>query len=207
MKPKHSWDDPISCKVAVLGLSGRVLSAAAFGCQLAIATFVAFLATTATASERSAELVESFRVFCTLEHPDFSRLNEKATDMQLPARNELEHPRADDRLDHSKSWLVFLSSGPHELMGSEANGPSGKMTICGIRAPDVGADDMRFDLTQSMKLGEPISVRRSPDGQQQVTTWHLNASSNDLMLILTDGTPVQRLGVHLILLHRAFKKS
>jgi hypothetical protein len=160
----------------------------------------------AAAVERSAEIVESFQAFCTLHLPDFSQIDEVATALQLPARSG-ENTQAGDSHYRSKSWLVFLSSGPHELAGSEANGPRGKLTICGVRAPDVGGQDIRLDLTESMKLGDPVSVEVSPDGQQQTVTWRLEASSNDITIVLTDNTPAQKPGIDLQIRHRAFVKS
>lgn len=135
------------------------------------------------------------------------RLDERASSMKLPGRNELALPNSGNYFSHSKSWLVFLSSGPHELNGSEAQAPDGKLTSCGIGAPDVNGDEMRTLLTTSLSLGAPISVRSSPDGKQQVTTWTLSRAGNDFMLILTDGTPTHRSGISLILVHREFKKS
>jgi hypothetical protein len=160
----------------------------------------------AAAVERSAQLVESFRAFCTLHLPDFSQLDEKATALQLPARSG-ENTQLWDSHYQSKSWLVFLSSGPHELAASEAIGPRGKLTICGIRAPDVRGEDIRSDLTESMKLGDPISVITSPDGQQQITTWKLDASSKGITIVLTDNTPLLKPGINLQVLHGASVKS
>jgi hypothetical protein len=172
----------------------------------AVATLIALSAIGAAALERSAEIVESFQAFCTLHLPDFSGIDEVATALQLPARSG-ENTQVGDSHYRSKSWLVFLSSGPHELAGSEASGPRGKLTICGVRAPDVVGKDIRLDLTKAMKLGDPVSVEVSPDGQQQIMTWKLEASSNDITIVLTDNTPVQKPGINLQIRHRAFVKS
>jgi hypothetical protein len=177
-----------------------------FTTAVAIHFAVALPVTSAAAIERSAQLVESFRAFCILHLPNFSQIDEKATALQLPARNG-ENATLWDSHYQSKSWLVFLSSGPHELAGFEAISPRGKLTICGIRAPDVIGKYIRFDLTESMNLGDPVSVAVSPDGQQQITTWKLDALSNDITIVLTDNTPVQKPGINLQILHRAFAKS
>jgi hypothetical protein len=176
------------------------------GFAAAVAILLALSAIGAAAGERSAEIVGSFQAFCTLRLPDFAQIDERATALQLPARSG-EDAQLGDGHYRSKSWLVFLSSGPHELAGSEANGPRGKLTICGVRAPDVGGKDIRLDLTESMKLGDPVSVEVSPDGRQQIVTWKLEASSNDITIVLTDNTPVQKPGIHLQIRHRAFVKS
>jgi hypothetical protein len=172
----------------------------------AVAILFALSGIGAAALERSAEIVESFQAFCTLHSPDFSQIDEVATALQLPARSG-ENTQVGDSHYRSKSWLVFLSSGPHELAGSEANGPRGKLTICGVRAPDVGGKDIRLDLTESMKLGDPVSVEVSPDGRQQIVTWKLEASSNDITIVLTDNTPAQKPGIDLQIRRRAFVKS
>jgi hypothetical protein len=172
----------------------------------AVAILFALSANGGAAVERSAEIVESFQAFCILHLPDFAQIDETATALQLPARSG-ENTQMEDGHYRSKSWLVFLSSGPHELAGSEANGSRGKLTICGVRAPDVGGNDIRLDLIQLMKLGDPVSVEVSPDGQRQTMTWKLEASSEDITIVLTDNTPVQKPGINLQIRHRAFVKS
>jgi hypothetical protein len=171
-----------------------------------VAVLFAVSANGAAAAERSAEIVESFQAFCTLHLPDFAQIDETATALQLPARNG-ENTQLGDSSYRSKSWLVFLSSGPHELAGSEANGPRGKLTTCGVQAPDVGGKDIRLNLTEAMKLGDPKSVDVSPDGQRRIMTWKLDVSSHDVTIVLTDNTPVQKPGINLQIFHRALVKS
>jgi hypothetical protein len=150
-------------------------------------------------------LINSFRAFCNLEGPSFSQIDEMATAMKLPSRNELELSGAD--LDNSKSWLIFLGGVPHELAASEVSGPSGKLTTCGIRAPDADGEEFLRALTLSLQLKEPVSIRNSPSGQHRTTTWKLDASSYDILLVLIDNTAVQKPGITLRLIHLAWTKS
>jgi hypothetical protein len=79
----------------------------------AAAVAAALLFGSAAVAARESELINSFRAFCNLEGPSFSQIDEMATAMKLPSRNELELSGAD--LDNSKSWLIFLGGVPHEL--------------------------------------------------------------------------------------------
>jgi hypothetical protein len=161
----------------------------------------------ADASERSNQLVESFQIFCTQEAPNFDRLDERAASMKLPARNELEIPKSGNLFSQLKAWLVFLSSGPHELRGSEAQGPDGKITSCGIAAPDVDGDELQSTLTTALNLSAPLSVTISTDGEQRATTWKFSRSMDEMMLVLTDDTPTGRHGISLTLIHLEPRKS
>lgn len=182
----------------------RVSHRTTFGLATAVvASALSF--SSAAVIERGSELVSSFRAFCNLEVLSFSQIDEMATAMKLPFRNDLEVSGAD--LDKSKSWLAFLSSGPLELAASEVNGPSGKLTTCGIRAPDADGEGFLRALMQSLELKVPISVRTSPSGEHRTTTWKIDVSSYDNMLVLIDNTPVRKPGISLRVFHLAPIKS
>jgi len=159
------------------------------------------LASPASASERSAQLVNSFQVFCTLEAPNFERLVQQATAMKLPERQSLESPHQGDQFARSRSWLVGLNSGPHELATSEAHGPRVDVQTCGIAAPDADADEVRQDLATHMKLGEPVSVKNTPDGKLRTTTWEVKAPTATFLVMLADGLPAKTRGIYLTFLH------
>jgi hypothetical protein len=130
------------------------------------------LAEEAGASERAAQLVNSFQIMCTLEPLDFARSESKAVAMRLPVRQDLRTPpNASGHLVRVKSWLLPLKSGPHEFSVTEGLGPKGEIKACGIAAPDVGKDDFQAELVKTMKLGKPAAESMSADGTLSTVTW------------------------------------
>ncbi|HYS47542.1 MAG TPA: hypothetical protein VEM36_02080 [Xanthobacteraceae bacterium] len=162
---------------------------------------MALLAGSASADERSAALVNSFRFFCTLELPDFSRLDANATKLKLPVRNDVGTPRQNGQFAHSKSWLVPLKSGPYELVASEARGPKGEVAACAIGAPDARGEDVKQDLIKAMGLGPPSREAITENGRWRETTWRERWGSDDVTLLLTDATPANAPGIYLTVLH------
>jgi hypothetical protein len=161
---------------------------------------VACLASSAAAaSERSAELVDSFASFCTPGPPDFATLDAKATAMNLPVRNDTTVGSA----THSKSWLVTLKGGTHDLMAGQTHGADGDATGCSLGAEDANGDDVKQELTASLKLGAPAHEGASSDGTQRITVWKY---ADDVTLMVVDGTPMKIPGV-LLMLRRQTKTS
>jgi hypothetical protein len=153
----------------------------------------------AAASERSAELVSSFASFCTPGPPDFATLDAKATAMNLPVRNDTTVGSA----THTKSWLVMLKSGKHELMAGETHGADGDASGCSIGAEDANGDDVRQELITSLKLAAPVREVASSDGAQRITVWKY---ADDVTLMVVDGTPMKIPGI-LLMLRRQTKTS
>jgi hypothetical protein len=153
----------------------------------------------ASASERSTELVNSFASFCTPGPPDFAVLDAKATAMNLPVRNDTTPAPA----TRTKSWLVTLKSGKHELMAGQTHGADGDAVGCSVGAEDANGDDVRRELITSLKLGAPAREVASSDGTQRITTWKY---ADDATLMVVDGTPMKIPGI-LLMLRRQTKTS
>ncbi len=153
-------------------------------------------ASTAYANQRSAELVNSFQGFCIPGPPDYATLDTKATAMNLQVRKDVGSPRKEGQFAHAKSWLVPLGSGPHELVASEAGGPNGEVTACGIGADNVDGEEMKQELIKVMKLDPPLRQVASADGAQRLTFWKYG---DDVTLLLVDGTPMKIPGMYLTL--------
>ena len=153
----------------------------------------------ADASERSADLVNSFQSFCTPGPPDFAVLDAKATAMNLPMRNVTTAGPA----THTKSWLVTLKSGKHELMAGQTHGADGDAVGCSVGAEDANGDDVKQQLITSLKLGAPVREVPSSDGAQRVTMWKY---ADDATLMVVDGTPMKIPGI-LLMLRRQTKTS
>ena len=154
----------------------------------------------ALADQRSASLVDSFREFCTLEPPNFARLDAKAAAMGLPILQDMGNPRQAGQFVHSKSWTMTLGTRSHEVVASEARGPRGEVAACGIGAADARGNDVKDDLIKRLNLGPPFHETVSQDGQRRMTTWRIKVVSVDLTLLLADGTPTNSPGVYLTLL-------
>ena len=173
------------------GMAPDVLRAAIPACLMFVGA--------AHANERSAVLVNSFQIFCTLAPLDFAALDAKATAMKLVVRKDVGTPRQPGQFAHSKSWLVPLKGGAHELVAGEARGPSGEVLSCGIGADNVDGEEMKQELIKTMKLGQPSRETATADGAQRVTSWQY---ADNVMLILADGTPMKIPGVYLTLLQQ-----
>ena len=163
--------------------------------------FVAWPALTsaAHANERSAELVNSFQSFCTPGPPDFAALDAKATAMNLPVRNDTTVGPA----TRTKSWLVTLKNGKHELMAGQTRGADGDAVGCSVGADDADGDDVKQELITSLKLGAPARDVPSSDGTQRITVWKY---ADDVTLMVVDGTPMKIPGI-LLMLRRQTKTS
>jgi hypothetical protein len=154
-------------------------------------------AATACASERSAELINSFQSFC-IPTPDFAALEIKASDMQLPVRKDSVAPPKPGESGHVKSWVVSLASGRHELVASQARSAKGDLDSCGIGVEDVDGEDLRQEVVKTFNLGPPLRQTWSVDGAQRVTTW----TYSDDELFLADASSVKLPGAYLTLLHQ-----
>jgi hypothetical protein len=151
----------------------------------------------ARASERTAELINSFQSFC-IPTPDFAALEIKATAMELPVRKDSVSPAKLGEAGHVKSWVVSLASGRHELVASQARSAKGDLDSCGIGVEDVDGEDLRQELVKAFNLGPPLRQTWSVDGAQRVTTW----TYRDDELFLADASSVKVPGAYLTLLHQ-----
>jgi hypothetical protein len=111
--------------------------------------------------DRNASLINSFQVLCALEPPTFDRIEQKALAMRLPVHQDVGLSRTSGIFAHSKTWIVTLTSGQHDLGVTEANGPGGHVISCGISAPDADGAAFRKELVSEMKLGQPVNSRGS----------------------------------------------
>jgi hypothetical protein len=138
--------------------------------------------------DRDASLINSFQVLCALEPPTFNRIDQKASAMRLAVHKDLGQSQATGQFAHSKSWIVNLTDGPHELVATEANGPNLHIVSCGISAPDPNGAAFKKELVLEMKLGQASSEAVSPDGVLRLTTW-TDVFGKGTLLRLIDATP------------------
>lgn len=160
-----------------------------------------FAASVAHANPRSASLINSFEVLCNLELPNMAHIAAKAEAMHLRAG-----PPANNGAVHMQMWIVPLTTGSHILVASEADGPRGHVTTCGIHASDADGADFARELVATLKLGAPQKETTSADGQMDNRMWRLSGP-DDLMLVLGEKSQAHAPGVDLVLMYRRAPKS
>jgi hypothetical protein len=148
-----------------------------------IVVAMALYAGTAWADERTASLINSFRVFCTLTTLNFSALDAKASAMKLPLVEEVGEPQHEGPFLHSKSWAMELTTRTHTVVATEARGANSEFVICGIYATDSRGEDAKQELMKQMNLGNPTDENIA-DGPQRLTKWRTKMGSGDAMLLL-----------------------
>jgi hypothetical protein len=154
---------------------------------------------TAHANERSAELANAFQTFCTRQPLDFAALDTAMTRMGVVVAKDVGTPRQPGQFTHSKSWRV----GSFEVIARESRGPGGEVVSCSIGADNVDGEQMKQELINTLKLGEPSRETATADGAQRLTSWKY---ADDATLTLADGTPMKIPGM-LVTLMRQTKPS
>jgi hypothetical protein len=146
--------------------------------------------------DRNASLINSFQLLCTLESPKFDRIEQKASAMRLSVHQDMGHSQTSGIFAHSKSRIVALNDGPHDLIVAEANGPKGHIVSCGISAPDADGAAFRSELVSEMKLGQPSSETVMPDRSLRITAWN-GVFGKGTVLRMVDALPQGRPGAML----------
>ena len=120
---------------------------------LAIATPRAMAeSATSPPPSRSQSMIDTFVVMCTLELPDFERIDAKATVLRMRPEADSKLNAPGDTVFRNKSWIGNLTTGPFVLLLDETTGSKGKATSCAIvgEVPDLEA--FRADAVAAMKL-------------------------------------------------------
>jgi hypothetical protein len=137
---------------------------------------------------------------CTIKPLNFAAIEAKASAMKLPERRTIKTPPAPSGYyNWTRSWLLPLKSGSHELVASETRGPAGLVEGCGIGAPDVDGEDFKATLAETMKLGKPARQEMSPDGSKRLMMWRWAGD----VLTLIDASPGSKPGIYLSLLNKS----
>ncbi|MEO5352405.1 MAG: hypothetical protein H7835_04235 [Magnetococcus sp. XQGC-1] len=146
------------------------------------------------AKDRNVSLINSFQTFCTAKLPKFAAINKKATAMKLPVNRESGEPKKSGSYNHSKSWMVSLADGLHELNAAEASNPPKHIESCGIVEPKVNSDEFRKTLIITLKLTAAPAERLGADGKTRMTLWK-DAYGKGTALLLVDATPQEKPGI------------
>ena len=162
-----------------------------FGLSFAL---MALLGGKAFALDRTDSLINSFEVLCTLESPDFDRIDRRATAMQLKVQEDINRALGPGTVGRSKSWIATLTTGPHQWVVSDVKSPTTHEVDCGISAPDADSVEFKKKLIEQLKLGDPTSFDEEHSAHLNVTIWQ-NAFGPHSALRLMDGPTGNTRGV------------
>jgi hypothetical protein len=104
------------------------------------------------APDRSQSVIDTFQVMCTLELPDFERIDAKATILRMRPEADSKLNAPGDTVFRNKSWIGNLTTGPFVLLLDETSGPKGKATSCAIVGEVPDLDAFRTDAVATLKL-------------------------------------------------------
>jgi len=165
---------------------------------LAIATPRSMAESANPPTGRSQSMIDTFQVMCTLELPDFERIDANATvlRMRLEADSKLNAPG--DTVFRNKSWIGNLTTGPFVLLLDETTGPKGKATSCAIVGEVPDLDAFRADAVAAMKLPAAAPPEMGNDGSRSFIWDH--SLGPGTTLILRDFKPAGKPGIMLKLI-------
>jgi hypothetical protein len=151
-----------------------------------------------TPPDRAQSLIDTFQVMCTLERPNFERIDAKATALQMRAESGSTLNSPGDTVFRNKSWIGNLTTGPFVLLLDETTGPKGKATGCAIVGEVPDLETFRTDAVNAMKLPGVPPADIGSEGSRSFV-WN-GALGQGTTLILRDFKPVQKPGVMLKLI-------
>jgi hypothetical protein len=115
---------------------------------------------------RAQSVINAFQVMCTLELPEFDRIAEKATLMQMQLQFDNSSPSAGDTVTRQKGWTGTLTDGPFILLLDEMSGAKGRSTACAIAADIPDRDGFRAEAIRAMKLPDAPAPELRGDGSR-----------------------------------------
>jgi hypothetical protein len=115
---------------------------------------------------RAQSVINAFQVMCTLDLPEFDRIAEKATLMQMQLQSDNSGPSAGDTVTRQKSWIGILTDGPFFLLLDEMSGAKGRSTACAIAADIPDRDGFRAEAIRAMKLPDAPAPELRGDGSR-----------------------------------------
>ena len=153
------------------------------------------------APSRSQSIIDTFQVMCTLELPDFARIDAKATVLRMRPEADSKANSPGDTGFRSKSWIGNLTTGPFVLLLDETTGPKGKATSCAIVGEVPDLDAFRADAVAAMKLPAAAPPEMGNDGSRSFIWDH--SFGPGTTLILRDFKPAGKPGIMLKLIAAA----
>jgi hypothetical protein len=150
------------------------------------------------APTRSQSMIDTFQVMCTIELPDFERIDAKATALRMRPEADSKLNARGDAVFRNKSWFGNLTTGPFVLLLDETTGPKGKATSCAIvgEVPDV--DAFRANAIEAMRLPAEAAPEMGSDGSRSFVWDRIFGPATTL--IVRDFKPAGKPGVMLKLI-------
>ena len=148
--------------------------------------------------DRSETVINTFRVMCTLELPNFERIDAMATALRMRSEADSKLNSPGDIVFRNKSWIGTLTTGPFVLLLDETSGPKGKATSCAIVGDVPDLDAFRADTVATMKLSPVPSPEMGSDGSRSFI-WN-GVFGQGTTLILRDFKPAGKPGAMLKLI-------
>jgi hypothetical protein len=148
--------------------------------------------------DRSETVINTFRVMCTLELPDFEHIDAKATALRMRSEADSKLNAPGDTVFRNKSWIGNLTTGPFVLLLDEMSGPKGKATSCAVAGDVPDLDAFGAETVATMKLSPVPSPEMGSDGSRSFI-WN-GAFGQGTTLILRDFKPAGKSGIMLKLI-------
>ena len=115
---------------------------------------------------RAQSVINAFQVMCTLELPNFDRLDQKAAAMQMHLDFSTSGPSAGNTVTRSRGWHGALTDGLFILLLDEMSGARGRSTSCAIVADVPDRDAFRAEAIRTMKLPKAHAPELGQDGSR-----------------------------------------
>jgi|ERR1700722_12035494 hypothetical protein len=115
---------------------------------------------------RAQSVINAFQVMCTLEHPNFDQIDEKATLMRMRLQSNDKGPSADNTVTRSKVWAGGLTDGPFVVLLDEMSGAKGTSTSCAIVADVPDVDAFLAEAVSMIKLPGVPAPELGTDGSR-----------------------------------------
>ena len=147
---------------------------------------------------RSQSMIDTFQVMCTLELPDFERIDAKATILRMRPEADSKLNAPGDTVFRNKSWIGNLTTGPFVLLLDETSGPKGKATSCAIVGEVPDLDAFRTDAVATLKLPAAPPPEMGNEGSRSFIWDRIFGPGTTL--ILRDFKPAGKPGIMLKLI-------
>jgi hypothetical protein len=148
--------------------------------------------------DRSQSVIVTFQFMCTLELPNFERIDAQATALRMRSETDNKLNSPGETVTRNKSWIGTLTTGPFVLLLDELSGPKGTATSCAIVGDVPDLDAFRADAVDTMKLPSAPAPEMRSDGSRSFV-WN-DLFGQGTTLILRDFKPAGKPGVMLKLI-------
>ena len=156
-----------------------------------------------TPMDRNDSLINAFEVMCTLELPNFSHIDAKATAMRMHVVYDVTKPSSFGAPIRRKGRSSALTMGSFGLLSDALTGPKGTVDSCVVFGQIDDADAFQAAFMKTIKsaptlqnvdaTGAPVSVWRDYLGPGTTLIFRITGKGNgaSAMLALTSLKPAK----------------